>query len=182
MNLPTTTVEVPLARRSARLSLSTRAQLMIIRKQTRRWHAALAGAVAGGLAIMWEKKGRKDLIAQQLFVRYACSPQIRFVIHTPSTVVCKDLGTHSRLNAVSRSRMEMCLFLHCCRCSIQPRCNFLSTPYSSGQILYAFLLRPDTLPRSYSTWYSNHFPSIYHTDVISQGLGKQPRCRCNVSQ
>ncbi|KAG6917567.1 hypothetical protein DXG01_002036 [Tephrocybe rancida] len=66
---PTTTLRVPLKKRSARLSLSTDAQLALIRKKTRRWHAALAGSIAGGLAIMWEKRGRRGVIAQQLFVR-----------------------------------------------------------------------------------------------------------------
>lgn len=67
--LPTTTLEVPTNRRKARLSLSTRTQLILIRKRTRRWHAALAGAIAGALAIVWEKRTRRGLIAQQLFVR-----------------------------------------------------------------------------------------------------------------
>jgi hypothetical protein len=42
---------------------------MLVRKQTRRWHAALAGAVAGGLAILWETRSRRAIIAQQMFVR-----------------------------------------------------------------------------------------------------------------
>jgi len=62
-------LEVPLEKRKARLSLTKKAQIMLVRKQTRRWHAALAGAVAGGLAIMWEKRTRRGLIAQQMFVR-----------------------------------------------------------------------------------------------------------------
>ena len=33
-----------------------------------RWHAALAGALAG-LSIVWEKKSRRTMISQQLFVR-----------------------------------------------------------------------------------------------------------------
>ena len=64
-----TSILVPLEKRKGRLSLSKRAQQVLVRKQTRRWHAALAGAIAGGLAIMWEKKGRKGTIAQQMFVR-----------------------------------------------------------------------------------------------------------------
>lgn len=39
------------------------------RKKTRRYYSVLAGALAGGLAIMWEKKGRRLGIAQQMFVR-----------------------------------------------------------------------------------------------------------------
>ncbi|KAK7044470.1 WD-repeats-region domain-containing protein [Favolaschia claudopus] len=56
-------------RRSARLSLSAHAQMALVRKRTRRWHAALAGAIAGSLAIMWEKRSRRVVIAQQMFVR-----------------------------------------------------------------------------------------------------------------
>ncbi len=48
-----------------RLSLTTRTQFILIRKQTRRRHAALAGGIAGGLAIMWEKRGRRTFIGQQ---------------------------------------------------------------------------------------------------------------------
>lgn len=42
-----------------------------VRKKTRRWHAVVAGAIAGGLAILFErsKGGRRTVIAQQLFVR-----------------------------------------------------------------------------------------------------------------
>ncbi|KAL1704500.1 hypothetical protein EV121DRAFT_280326 [Schizophyllum commune] len=57
------------ARRDQRLSLSAHAQLVLTRKKTRRWHAAMAGAIAGGLAIMCENKKRRNVIAQQLFVR-----------------------------------------------------------------------------------------------------------------
>ena len=57
------------ARRDQRLSLSAHAQLVLTRKKTRRWHAAMAGAIAGGLAIMCENKNRRNVIAQQLFVR-----------------------------------------------------------------------------------------------------------------
>ncbi|KAF9014766.1 hypothetical protein BDZ89DRAFT_962571 [Hymenopellis radicata] len=69
-----TTLEVSLTngghrRRSARLSLSAHAQQVIVRKKTRRWHAALAGAVAGGLAVLFEKRGRRITIGQQMFVR-----------------------------------------------------------------------------------------------------------------
>lgn len=65
-----TVVEVPLrSQRTARLSLSAQAQMILVRKRTRRWHAALAGAIAGGLAIIWEGRSRRGVIAQQLFVR-----------------------------------------------------------------------------------------------------------------
>jgi hypothetical protein len=58
-------------RRAQRLSLSASAmkEYGMIRKRTRRWHAVVAGALAGGLAVMFEKRGRRLTIAQQLFVR-----------------------------------------------------------------------------------------------------------------
>ena len=64
-----TSIEIPLEKRKGRLSLSKQAQRLLVRKHTRKWHAALAGAISGGLAIMCEKKGRKGIISQQVFVR-----------------------------------------------------------------------------------------------------------------
>ena len=64
-----TVVDVPLDRRSARLSLTKRAQDVLVRKRTRSWHAALAGSIAGGLAILCEKRNRRGVLAQQMFVR-----------------------------------------------------------------------------------------------------------------
>ncbi|KAG6887777.1 hypothetical protein C0995_012800 [Termitomyces sp. Mi166 len=116
---PTTLLRVPLKKRSARLSLSTNAQLVLIRKKTRRWHAALAGAIAGGLAILWEKRGRRGVIAQQLFVR----------------------GLQGSYNAYTTKRNIRV-----------PHGDVLVFCLACGQILYGFLLRPDTLPRSYTTW------------------------------
>jgi hypothetical protein len=55
--------------RRPRLSLSAQATQILIRKKTRRWHAVFAGALAGGLAVMCEKAGRRTVITQQLFVR-----------------------------------------------------------------------------------------------------------------
>jgi len=49
--------------------LTARAQMVLIRKRVRRWHSALAGFVAGGLAIMCEKQNRRGVISQQMFVR-----------------------------------------------------------------------------------------------------------------
>ncbi|KAJ6570916.1 hypothetical protein DFH09DRAFT_1153350 [Mycena vulgaris] len=106
-------------RRSARLSLSAHAQMVLVRKRTRRWHAALAGALSGCLAILWEKRNRRGVIAQQMFVR----------------------GLQGTYNSYSDK-------------------YGISVPYGAvmvfsiacGQILYAFTLRPDTLPRSYINW------------------------------
>lgn len=55
--------------RRVRFSLSSHAQQAWVRKKTRRWHAALAGAIAGSIAVMFEKRSRRIAIAQQMFVR-----------------------------------------------------------------------------------------------------------------
>lgn len=55
--------------RRVRLSLSAQAHQMWVRKKTRRWYSVVAGALAGGVAILCEKRGRRVGIAQQMFVR-----------------------------------------------------------------------------------------------------------------
>lgn len=62
-------LEIPLAQRQPRLSLSAQAHQEWLRKKTHRWHAVIAGAVAGAVAITFEKRSRRVNIAQQLFVR-----------------------------------------------------------------------------------------------------------------
>jgi hypothetical protein len=59
----------PTSLRRPRLALSASAQNATIRKRARRWHAALAGAVAGGAAVLCERRDRRLGIGQQLFVR-----------------------------------------------------------------------------------------------------------------
>ncbi|KIK70861.1 hypothetical protein GYMLUDRAFT_32929 [Collybiopsis luxurians FD-317 M1] len=105
--------------RTERLSLSTQAQRILIRKKTKRWHAALAGAVAGGLGVLWETRGRRVTIAQQMFVR----------------------GLQGSYNLYS-NRYHFNI----------PHGDVLVFSLVCGQILYAFLLRPDSLPRSYTNW------------------------------
>ena len=53
-----------------KLSAQAVAHEIWVRKRGRRWHAFVAGAVAGGAAIMFETKQRRVGIAQQMFVRY----------------------------------------------------------------------------------------------------------------
>ncbi|KAA1466654.1 hypothetical protein DENSPDRAFT_767742 [Dentipellis sp. KUC8613] len=107
------------SRRSARLSTTAQAHQIWVRKKTRRWHAIVAGAVAGGLAIAFEKRSRRVTIAQQLFVR----------------------GLQGSYNAFSDKHG-----FHI------PHGDVIVFSLMCGQILYGFLLRPDTLPRSYVTW------------------------------
>lgn len=59
-------------RHPGHLSRSTQAAFSLWREkgyEYRRWHATVAGAVAGAMAILFEKKARRLGIAQQLFVR-----------------------------------------------------------------------------------------------------------------
>lgn len=53
-------------RRGSRLSIQS--QVLYSRLDTARWHAVVAGAIAG-LSVLWEKKSRRITIAQQVFVR-----------------------------------------------------------------------------------------------------------------
>ncbi|KAJ7634980.1 hypothetical protein FB45DRAFT_910404 [Roridomyces roridus] len=114
-----TTSPVLRRRRSARLSLSANAHMALIRKRTRRWHAALAGAIAGSLAILWEKRNRRGVIAQQMFVRGLQG----------------SYNFYSEKHGISVPYGAVIVFSMAC-----------------GQIMYAFTMRPDTLPRSYITW------------------------------
>ncbi|KAJ3750554.1 hypothetical protein DFH05DRAFT_1467697 [Lentinula detonsa] len=114
-----TPVMSPRRQRMERLSLSTQAQRILIRKKTKRWHAALAGAIAGGLGVLWETRGRRVTIAQQLFVR----------------------GLQGTYNLYS-SKYNIHI----------PHGDVLVFSLVCGQILYGFLLRPDSLPRSYTNW------------------------------
>lgn len=108
-----------LSERRPRLSLSASAQQVLIRKQTRRWHAIAAGSIAGAVAVMFEKRANRVAVAQQMFVR----------------------GLQGSYNAFTSKRGirvphgDVIVFSLCC-----------------GQILYGFLLRPDTLPHSYNKW------------------------------
>ncbi|KAJ7255851.1 hypothetical protein B0H12DRAFT_1202125 [Mycena haematopus] len=106
-------------RRSARLSLSAHAQMALVRKRTRKWHSALAGAVAGSLAILWEKRARRVVISQQMFVRG---------LQGTYNSYSDKYGIHVPYGAV------------------------LVFAVTCGQIMYAYTMRPDTLPRSYIHW------------------------------
>ncbi|EIN11011.1 hypothetical protein PUNSTDRAFT_100954 [Punctularia strigosozonata HHB-11173 SS5] len=108
-------------RRTQRLSLSANAmrEYGMIRKRTRRWHSVVAGAIAGGLAVLFEKRNRRLTIAQQLFVR---GLQAEYSAWAPRFGVKVPYGS-------------VLVFSLCC-----------------GQIMYGWLMRPDTLPKSYQNW------------------------------
>ncbi|KAI8989851.1 hypothetical protein BD414DRAFT_536221 [Trametes punicea] len=105
--------------RQARLSASAQAHQLWVRKRTRWWYSAFAGALSGAIAITFEKRSRRAGIAQQMFVR----------------------GLQGTFNAMSDKHGfkiphgDVIVFTLCC-----------------GQIMYAFLMRPDTLPPSYNRW------------------------------
>ena len=58
-----------LTERQARLSTSAQQHQIWVRKRTRRWYSIMAGALAGGISIMFEKRSNRLGIAQQMFVR-----------------------------------------------------------------------------------------------------------------
>ena len=68
--MPVTMAPTASERRRGRLSFRAQAHEVWVRKKTRRWYAIVAGAIAGGVGVMFEKKGRRVTIAQQMFVRY----------------------------------------------------------------------------------------------------------------
>ncbi|KAG8786646.1 hypothetical protein FRC15_010986 [Serendipita sp. 397] len=134
--------EIDPANVKTKLSKQAKAHELLIRKKGRRWHAALAGAIAGGLAVLWEKQDRRLGIAQQLFVR----------------------GLQGSWNAFSEKKGikipfgSVIVFSMCC-----------------GQIMYSWLLRPDTIPRSYSTWISQASKVLEPTVLVNRGFARDGR-------
>ena len=97
----------PGERREARLSSSAQIHQSWVRKKTRRWYSILAGAVAGAVAISFERRSRQNVIAHQLFVRYV----LRSSLVTSETYVwavgCRAHTTPTQRNAVSVSHTAM---------------------------------------------------------------------------
>ncbi|KAI5121195.1 hypothetical protein M0805_005996 [Coniferiporia weirii] len=120
--LPVTMAPTPSERRRGRLSFRAQVHEVWLHRETRRWYAVAAGAIAGGAGVLFEKKGRRVAIAQQLFVR----------------------GLQGSYNALStRHNIKV------------PHGDALVFAFCCGQIMYGFLLRPDTIPPSYSAWIQN---------------------------
>lgn len=92
-------------RREARLSSSAQVHQIWVRKKTRRWHSVLAGAVAGAIAISFEKRSRQSVVAQQLFVRYVSLTPIANQGTYISAVDCRDHTMLIRRNMVSTFHM-----------------------------------------------------------------------------
>ncbi|KIJ57278.1 hypothetical protein M422DRAFT_219181 [Sphaerobolus stellatus SS14] len=125
-----------------RLSVSARAHQEWVRKRTKRWHAIAAGAIAGGLGIMFEKKKRRVNIAQQLFVRGLQGGYNEFATRHNIKI---PFG-------------PVIVFSLCC-----------------GQIMYAFMLRPDTIPRGYSEWIQMASKTAPNTVSINRDLVREGR-------
>ncbi|GAB1519556.1 hypothetical protein RhiTH_002624 [Rhizoctonia solani] len=91
---------------------------VFVRKPVARWHAVVAGALAG-LAVAFETPDRRLTIAQQIFVRG---------LQGSYNYWSKRFGVRIPFG-------DVMVFSLCC-----------------GQIMYAFLLSPTTIPRSYRVW------------------------------
>ena len=67
--LPVTMAPTNGERKRGRLSFRAQVHEQWVHRVSRRWHSVIAGAVAGGIGVLFEKKSRRLTIAQQLFVR-----------------------------------------------------------------------------------------------------------------
>ncbi|KAG8987738.1 hypothetical protein FRB93_004398 [Tulasnella sp. JGI-2019a] len=109
-------------RHPGHLSTKTQAAFALMREKGysyKRWHAAVAGTVAGAFAILMEQKSNRLAVSQQMFVR---GLQGTFNVWSERTGVTVPFGS-------------VWVFALCC-----------------GQIMYGFMLRPDTVPPSYRSW------------------------------
>jgi len=127
-----------LVKRSSQLSINAQYQ----RKQSKRWHAALAGFIAGGIAVSFEAKSRRLVIGQQMFVRGLQGTYNGFT---------KKRGIHVPYGAVW-------VFSLCC-----------------AQIMYAFLLRPDSIPPAYNNWIQQASRVQRPTISVNRGLVREGR-------
>jgi len=131
-------------RREARLSPSAQVHQSWVRKKTRRWHSVLAGAVAGAVAISFEKRSRRRIFGQQLFVR--C---VSFASLSNSLNNFGVSGLQGSYNSYSE-KSGFCI----------PHGEVVAFALACGQIVYAHLLSPHTLPKSYNRWFGHmiHVP------------------------
>ena len=118
----------PGERREARLSSSAQIHQSWVHKKTRRWYSILAGAVAGAVAISFERRSRQNVIAQQLFVRYVLQSSLSTSETYVWAVGCKAHTTPTQRNVVSVYHMAMSW-------SSSSRTNMLSSVF--------YILMPD---------------------------------------
>ena len=105
----------PVRSRRARLSSTAQAHQTWLRQRSARWHSVVAGAVAGGVAISFERLSRQKVIAQQLFVRqvirHASRSWILNTVCVHDTAVFKVPTMPIQRSAVSAFRMGTSSFL-----------------------------------------------------------------------
>jgi len=102
----------------AKQKADTKRKIFMSDPRSRVWHAYVAGAISS-LAILFEAKGSRISLAQQLFVR----------------------GLEGTYNvAHSRGKINI------------PHGAVLTFGMACGQIMYAWLDAPDSLPRGYLSW------------------------------
>ncbi|KZP00217.1 hypothetical protein CALVIDRAFT_494229 [Calocera viscosa TUFC12733] len=102
-----------------------------------RWETALAGAISS-LALLFEKKHRRIMIAQQVFVR-----------GLQAVVLAHNL--------------------------VLPHGAVLTFGLACGQIMYAFLLRPETIPRGYNEWIQNASKVTKEAVLINRHANREGR-------
>lgn len=143
-------------RRGSHLSLQSK--VMYSRLAGARWHAYLAGAVAG-LSVLFEKKSRRITIAQQLFVRCVYH-SLAILVSSPDFPPSVQWVTGIMERMESTIRNQDTLWLRDCvhigvRCSLSLDADLARSFSSSrrcGPIMYSFLMRPEAIPRSYYSW------------------------------
>ncbi|GJJ06876.1 hypothetical protein Clacol_001072 [Clathrus columnatus] len=122
-----------------RLSIQAQAHQEWVRKRTKRWHAVFAGSIAS-LGLLFEKKGRRVAIAQQLFVR----------------------GLQGSYNEFSTK--------HNIKIPFGPVIVF---SLACGPIMYAYLLRPETLSPGYNAWIQAASKTHRETILINKDLVRE---------
>ncbi|CAD6569098.1 MAG: hypothetical protein TREMPRED_005046 [Tremellales sp. Tagirdzhanova-0007] len=138
-------------RRRLRLGLFTQATFGPPEREgnegERRWQAAVAGAV-GSFGLLWEAKFRRTGVAQQHvepFLMFVRGLQGSYNLYTPR------FGIHIPHGGIL-------LFGACC-----------------GQIMYAWLCSPETIPKEYNDWILKasrvpEFGLLAHRTVMRKGL------------
>lgn len=99
----------------------------------KRWHAWVAGAISS-LGSLTETRSNRLALGQQLTVRWVIALK-----------VCSLITSYSGLHGMYRS------------CKSR---NWISIPYGEfvifglacGQIMYAWIMSPDTIPKAYNDW------------------------------
>ncbi|EJD53160.1 hypothetical protein AURDEDRAFT_180722 [Auricularia subglabra TFB-10046 SS5] len=101
-----------------------------VRKKGLRRHAFFAGALAGGVAILFERRDRRVGIAQQLFVRGLQG----------------SYNYHAEKRGIRIPHGDVIVFTLAC-----------------AQIMYAYTMRPDTIPRGYNLWIQEASKTVSHS-------------------